>query len=548
MDVFQDTECDYTNIARETVTSASTPAAPFHAASSSTPSQQHYQYPHQYQVINTTSISSPDAAAAAAAALLSYAPSTTNTDGATSSSPTSQEQINLHPMETFYGQITSTMDALTIFQSCRLGILPQVERRLQDSERSEIRSGSVFVFDENQSGIKRWTDGRLWSPSRIQGNFLVYKEVEKKLPKKQDKSTKREIQKLERLGYMDGKRGATGSKGTYVYKRDGLTKKTISVSLPNRVTLHLIAYYDTDDIDLGRLYPPVAYEELKNIVIPHELLAQNFRKPVLENDGAGAGVGAGVGVGGNNNNDLFNELDFGLLATANDLGNGNGGYFAPQPMTSTTMISNSENIAFLEQLGIHPQGFSQFMDNNGVNYFGTGSSSGSESQNVATTSTTTPANGRYNLRQRDPQPFEPTPEETNPIVMTATTTTYYAPLPDWYYQESSANEPETETETETETENETMNTNDNGFLNGLLLLSDVAIDRYSSDMGLEETDQTATETEDEGTEMETSPSTTSIPDMMFSSGEVDCEEEGNANGNLKMLSSVCVSSEGLLSN
>lgn len=43
-----------------------------------------------------------------------------------------------------------------------------------------ITSGSVFVFDEDESGIKRWTDGFFWSPSRILGNFLLYRETEKK--------------------------------------------------------------------------------------------------------------------------------------------------------------------------------------------------------------------------------------------------------------------------------------------------------------------------------------------------------------------------------
>lgn len=31
----------------------------------------------------------------------------------------------------------------------------------------------MFVFDEKESGIRRWTDGLLWSPSRILWNFLV---------------------------------------------------------------------------------------------------------------------------------------------------------------------------------------------------------------------------------------------------------------------------------------------------------------------------------------------------------------------------------------
>jgi hypothetical protein len=43
-----------------------------------------------------------------------------------------------------------------------------------------IASGSVFVFDEEESGIKRWTDGLFWSASRILGNFLLYRETDKR--------------------------------------------------------------------------------------------------------------------------------------------------------------------------------------------------------------------------------------------------------------------------------------------------------------------------------------------------------------------------------
>lgn len=87
---------------------------------------------------------------------------------------------SINEIETFYGLIESTSDALRVFQLCRQGKLGRVRRRLHDKERKLIRSGSVFVFDEYESGIKRWTDGRLWSPSRILGNFLIYRELERK--------------------------------------------------------------------------------------------------------------------------------------------------------------------------------------------------------------------------------------------------------------------------------------------------------------------------------------------------------------------------------
>lgn len=52
-------------------------------------------------------------------------------------------------------------------------MIPRVTRRLIERERAMVQSGAVFVFDEHESGIKRWTDGLVWSPSRILGNFLV---------------------------------------------------------------------------------------------------------------------------------------------------------------------------------------------------------------------------------------------------------------------------------------------------------------------------------------------------------------------------------------
>lgn len=78
------------------------------------------------------------------------------------------------------GWIATTGDALLMLEAARRGVIPRVTRRLVDSERKMIASGSVFVFDEDESGIKRWTDGLFWSPSRILGNFLLYRETDKR--------------------------------------------------------------------------------------------------------------------------------------------------------------------------------------------------------------------------------------------------------------------------------------------------------------------------------------------------------------------------------
>jgi len=78
------------------------------------------------------------------------------------------------------GWIATTGDALLILEAARRGLIPRVTRRLVEGERKMIVSGSVFVFDEGESGIKRWTDGYYWSPSRILGNFLLYRQTNKK--------------------------------------------------------------------------------------------------------------------------------------------------------------------------------------------------------------------------------------------------------------------------------------------------------------------------------------------------------------------------------
>lgn len=83
----------------------------------------------------------------------------------------SQSSSDIQP---FHGYVDTTEDALRLIEAARRGVLPRVTRRLNELERrSMIRSGAVFVFSVEESGIKRWTEGLAWSQSRISGNFLV---------------------------------------------------------------------------------------------------------------------------------------------------------------------------------------------------------------------------------------------------------------------------------------------------------------------------------------------------------------------------------------
>ena len=66
--------------------------------------------------------------------------------------------------------VRDARDAHIVFEAVRLGLLQRVERRLNEIERSMyIRSGAIFVWEEcdDDLGLKRWTDGRIWSQSRM---------------------------------------------------------------------------------------------------------------------------------------------------------------------------------------------------------------------------------------------------------------------------------------------------------------------------------------------------------------------------------------------
>ncbi|KAG6890186.1 hypothetical protein C0995_010891 [Termitomyces sp. Mi166 len=199
------------------------------------------------------------------------------------------------------GWIETTGDALLILEAARRGLIPRVTRRLVDSERKMICSGSVFVFDEDESGIKRWTDGFFWSPSRILGNFLLYRETDKRSSShrgnkiesspdsehcsdspKPDGSLSRPKSDDTHLASADKRieRTLMGSlTNSYKFKTDGLMKKTFSLTIGG-VAQHLISYYKIEDVQNGRLRSPSSLPELASLDISPEYLDKtHFRNP-----------------------------------------------------------------------------------------------------------------------------------------------------------------------------------------------------------------------------------------------------------------------------
>eukprot|EP00835_Amoeboradix_gromovi_P002780 NODE_164_length_16443_cov_0.166544.p8 type:complete len:230 gc:universal NODE_164_length_16443_cov_0.166544:624-1313(+) len=75
-------------------------------------------------------------------------------------------------------------DGLLLIEAARTGKLPKVTHRLTQEEHDLVQSGAVFIWSENEVNIKRWTDGRNWSNSRLKGRFLIYKESKMEFPMK----------------------------------------------------------------------------------------------------------------------------------------------------------------------------------------------------------------------------------------------------------------------------------------------------------------------------------------------------------------------------
>ncbi|KAJ9568947.1 uncharacterized protein HLK63_L06369 [Nakaseomyces glabratus] len=164
---------------------------------------------------------------------------------------------------TFKGYIEDESDVLLILQATLDGKLQQIPRRPYEIERPYlIVSGNIFVFVEEISGIKRWTDGISWSPSRITGKFLVYRELDKS-------GAQHHTQDFD-----------INSPASMKYT--GLIKKTISVKLRRAPfhlleNFHIVSYYTLSDVQEKKILSP------KHIPIFNEVTPSGELIKAMEN-------------------------------------------------------------------------------------------------------------------------------------------------------------------------------------------------------------------------------------------------------------------------
>jgi len=148
-----------------------------------------------------------------------------------------------------------------LFEACRVGLLPRVQRRLSEKERMSIKSGSVFVWDEREAGMRRWTDGKSWSASRVSGSFLTYREMEGK----RGGTGFAAAPKANRDGLKASDDSADDGPDGYRYKPDGLMKQSFSITTSAGQHLHLISYFARSSVASQGLQQPSSDAQLRHI-------------------------------------------------------------------------------------------------------------------------------------------------------------------------------------------------------------------------------------------------------------------------------------------
>ncbi|KAG8747266.1 hypothetical protein FRC10_001882 [Ceratobasidium sp. 414] len=186
--------------------------------------------------------------------------------------------------------LESTKDALLVIEAAERGLFPRLVRRLAEQERADlIRSGSVFVYDEFESGIRRFTDALVWSPSRIVGNYLVYREMRRHEPRPTSRAgaalppqpaSARSLARPRPGSVLnESEKSRKRREQLYVgsltnsekFKPEGLVKRTFSLMCEGK-HIHVIAYYTYDDAMNERFETPSEHKEFADLSISHELL------------------------------------------------------------------------------------------------------------------------------------------------------------------------------------------------------------------------------------------------------------------------------------
>ncbi|KAH0834205.1 Gti1/Pac2 family-domain-containing protein [Lanmaoa asiatica] len=173
--------------------------------------------------------------------------------------------------------VRDAKDAHIVLEAVRLNMLPLIRRRLTVSEREQLASGNVFVWEEaeNDGGLLRWTDGRRWSQSRMRGDYLFYEE---KMEATQEEKDAKAALRVRRATDPLAVAPPTNRRKDRPNRPNGLTKQTYSalVYLPGSShprKWHVVAYFTGDDY--LRLPVIEKYDYLRNLRVPEGIFVSS---------------------------------------------------------------------------------------------------------------------------------------------------------------------------------------------------------------------------------------------------------------------------------
>ncbi|KAJ3024053.1 UNVERIFIED_CONTAM: hypothetical protein HDU68_008341 [Siphonaria sp. JEL0065] len=162
--------------------------------------------------------------------------------------------------ETWKGFIKDATDASMIIEACVANMLQPLNIVPMSLSDLQIRSGTVLVFAENSSmgQMVRWRDGCRWSASRLQGPFLLYREVEA--------SNNNSSMEVER----DVRFVNTVVRGKTMFVANGMAKRTLTLTGSDGNRYRVISYFYPCDV--GHLYgDPVVDKNSQMLACPSQL-------------------------------------------------------------------------------------------------------------------------------------------------------------------------------------------------------------------------------------------------------------------------------------
>ena len=189
-------------------------------------------------------------------------------------------------MATYRGHVRTRQDAILLFEACQLDVLPKILRRLSRKERKNVISpGAVFVWDEVEAGIQRWTDGRLWGSITLSEEFIVRREMERKARRLSlvQESTAMDVDgEASRRGSDGDVQMEEGTTDDYHYKKNGLIRRSMTITSNGR-QLHLVTY-DNPTCGFTPELPSPTTDSLLKHLIEEKIATRSAPPPSIYNE------------------------------------------------------------------------------------------------------------------------------------------------------------------------------------------------------------------------------------------------------------------------